>query len=78
MTQREMWQATGLARATYLRLEHDLDENPPIRYLANCAIVLGCQVEDMIEPTWRAWWKRLPNEPDAPERPERLWRTGPA
>lgn len=73
MTQEEVWSATGISRATsratYLKLEHGRYANPPIRYLANCALVLGCNLEDLIEPRWRTWWKRLPNDPDEPADP---------
>jgi transcriptional regulator with XRE-family HTH domain len=73
MTQEETWRATGLARATYLKLEQGRYPNPPIRYLANCAIVLGCELEELIELEWRSWWKRLPNDPDPPPDPSALW-----
>lgn len=62
-----------LSRATYRKLEQGLIANPPIRYLTNCAIVLGCQLEDLIEDEWRAWWKRLPNDPEQPTDPAALW-----
>lgn len=73
MTQQEMWQATGMARATYLKLEHGDYDNPPVRYLTNCAIVLGCQLEELVQAEWRGWWKRLPHDPDAPADPSALW-----
>lgn len=74
MTQAEMWKATGLARATYRKLEQGLIPNPPIRYLTNCAIVLGCQLEDLVEDECRTWWKRLLNDPDEPADPAARWR----
>lgn len=40
---------------TLQRLEPRNRTNPPIRYLANLAIVLGCDPEDLIEPAWREW-----------------------
>lgn len=45
--------------------------NPPLRYLANCAIVLGCQPEDLIEEEWRRWFPLA--KPNPPRRPEALW-----
>ncbi len=30
-------------------------DNPPIRYLTNCAIVFGCELEHLVEPVWREW-----------------------
>ena len=54
-TQDEMARAVGLSIATYRRLEQGKNANPPLRYLANCAIALGVKVEDLIEPDWREW-----------------------
>ncbi len=73
MTQKEMWEATGMSRATYLKLEQGRYANPPVRYLGNCAIVLGCDLAALIEPRWRTWWKRFTNDPDEPARPSDLW-----
>lgn len=73
MTQQEMWEATGISRTSYLKLERkDGYRNPPLRYLANCAIVLGCELELLIEPAWRTW---APFSADvlAPEDPRVLW-----
>jgi len=37
--------------------------NPPMRYLANCAIVLGCHWSELVEPEWEQWTNlRLPDE----------------
>ena len=27
--------------------------NPPLRYLVNLSIVLGCELDDLIEDEWR-------------------------
>lgn len=75
MTQREMWEATGTGHGSYLYLEHGGHLNPPLRSLSNCAIVLGCMLEDLIEPEWRRWLK-LDDDAPRPERPEELWRRG--
>jgi len=40
---------------TLQRVERLEIDNPPIRYLTNCAIALGCELEDLIEPAWREW-----------------------
>ncbi len=53
--QEELARAAGLGRSTIQRIEARTMTNPPIRYLANCAIVLGIPLEDLIEPEWRAW-----------------------
>jgi hypothetical protein len=29
--------------------------NPPLRYLVNLSIVLGCELDDLIEDEWREW-----------------------
>jgi hypothetical protein len=51
MKQREMWEATGIGRGSYLRLEHAEYDSPPVRPLVNCGIVLGCKLEDFLEPS---------------------------
>jgi hypothetical protein len=56
-------------------LEHGTFVNPPLRQLNNCAIVLGCKLEDLIEPEWRRWL-RLDGGPPRPKHPQRLWRRG--
>ncbi len=53
--QEELARAAGLGRSTIQRIEARTMTNPPIRYLANCAIVLGLPLEDLIEPEWREW-----------------------
>jgi hypothetical protein len=75
MTQREMWEATGITRGSYLYLEHGTLRSPSIRHLANCAIVLGCEVEDSIEPELRRWLQ-LDGGPPRPKHPEQLWKRG--
>ena len=45
----------GLSLRTLQRIERLEIDNPPVRYLTNCAIVLGCELEDLIEPAWREW-----------------------
>jgi len=74
MVQREVWEAAGLSRTVYLKLEHGAYKDPPLRRLNNCAIVLGVPLEELIEPQWREWWKRQPGEPDRPADPSALWR----
>jgi hypothetical protein len=63
-----MWEATGIGRGSYLWLEHGGHRTPPLRHLANCAIVLGCKLEDLIEPEWRRW-QQFDGGPVAPEAP---------
>jgi len=74
MTQQEMWQATGISRTSYIRLEHGGYRNPPLRSLSNCAIVLGCQLEDLIEAKWREWLDFSADAP-RPAQPPAAWHT---
>jgi transcriptional regulator with XRE-family HTH domain len=73
MTQKELARAIGISLSSYYRLERGMNRNPPLGYLANAAIVLGCKLEDLIEDRWRSWhvlWQLNP-----PERPKELWRS---
>lgn len=64
-TQDEMVRATGLSRATYGRLEQGRYENPPLRYLVNCAQVLHVPLSAVIDQRWRRWFAAggVPNLP---------------
>jgi transcriptional regulator with XRE-family HTH domain len=75
MTQREVWEATGIGRGSYLYLEHGGHRSPPLRHLSNCAIILGCKLEDLIEPEWRRWLQ-LDDAAPRPKHPEQLWKRG--
>jgi transcriptional regulator with XRE-family HTH domain len=67
LTQEELADLVGLSRATYQRLEHGQMENPPLRYLVNCAIVLGYPLARLVDDGWTKW---LPlDENGAVERP---------
>jgi len=55
VAQQDLAYWTGLSRSTVQRLELGETSNPPIRYLTNCALVLGCALEDLIENEWRHW-----------------------
>ena len=55
LSQRALADRAGLSLRTLQRIERLEVDNPPIRYLTNCAIVLGCELEDLIEPKWREW-----------------------
>lgn len=75
MSQNELAEASGISIATLRRLERGAMPNPPLRYLANCAIVLGCELEELIEEEWRTWLalskEKAPNDPEALWQPER-------
>ena len=49
MTQREVAAGTGISNTVYQRLERGEIDNPPLRYLTNCALLLGVRVGDLIE-----------------------------
>lgn len=76
MTQREVADATGISYATYQRLERGELDNPPLRYLTNCALVLGVRLGDLIEDAWLQWKCFDADTPAAPTRESRrrLWR----
>lgn len=55
VSQAALARATGISPRTLQRLEHGTLVNPPIRYLANCALALGVPLAHLIEPEWQAW-----------------------
>lgn len=55
LSQRQLAERAGLSLRTFQRLERLEMDNPPLRYLTNCAVVLGCDLEDLIEPAWRTF-----------------------
>lgn len=64
MTQVELAEKVGMSVPTYRRLERNKVRNPPLRYLINCAIVLDCHWNELIEPEWEEWIDlRLPDKP---------------
>jgi transcriptional regulator with XRE-family HTH domain len=72
LTQEEMAWATGMAPASYIRLERGLRRNPPIGWLVNSAIVLNCDIDDLIEDEMLEWhWRGGRHEPPPPEWRER-------
>ena len=77
VTQQELSVATGISTSTIRRLENPAGverANPPLRYLQNCALALGCKLADLIEPEWQEWMvfdQRRPAQPEAKE----FWRS---
>jgi DNA-binding XRE family transcriptional regulator len=77
-TQKEMAALTGMSLATYRRLERAELENPPLRHLVNCMLVLRARIPDtrlgdVIEPRWLEWLSlhdRAPGPPPATPPPE--------
>lgn len=74
MSQTELAEATGISIATLRRLERGAVKNPPLRYLANCALVLACELEELIEDEWRRWLPIARKRP--PRNSQSLWRPG--
>ncbi|MDX6451918.1 MAG: Helix-turn-helix domain [Gaiellaceae bacterium] len=73
LTQRDLSEATGISRSAYWRLERGRVDNPPLRHLTNCALVLGVAVEALIEDEWRTTWLQLsPEGPKAQPDPKEL------
>jgi transcriptional regulator with XRE-family HTH domain len=73
LSQNDVANATGISRSTYSRLERGLIENPPLRYLSNCALALGCNVRELIEEEWLDWYVFDERKSEPPE-PEGFWR----
>lgn len=75
LSQAELARAVGLTRTTYWRLETGRVRNPRLRQLMNCAIALGCELDDLVEDDWREWYpfdrSRAPAPPDVDE----LWES---
>ena len=64
----------GLSLRTLQRLEAGRLNNPPYRYLVNCAQALEVKVEDLIEEEWRAWLQLdVLNAAQAPQKG--WWKT---
>jgi DNA-binding XRE family transcriptional regulator len=55
LTQREMAEQTGIKLDTYRRVERGEIDNPPLRHLVNCALVLGVPLGQLIEDAWLTW-----------------------
>jgi len=55
ITQRQLSEITGIPRATLQRLERGEFENPKLRYLVNCSIALGVNLDEVIEDEWLEW-----------------------
>lgn len=53
LTQRELARRAEISLSTLQRIEQLENDNPGVRYLANIASVLGCEIEDLIEDSWR-------------------------
>lgn len=66
-----MSQLTGIPVASYRRLERGQVENPPLRHLVNCALVLRVPVAEVIEDRWLKWLA-LSDDATAPPSKDQL------
>jgi DNA-binding Xre family transcriptional regulator len=55
MTQAELAARTAISLPHIRRLDRGEIDNPPLRYLVNCAWVLDCRLQDLIEDEWFDW-----------------------
>jgi transcriptional regulator with XRE-family HTH domain len=68
VSQSALARATGISERTLQRLEGGEIENPPLRYLVNCAKALGMEDwRDLVEPEWEQWL-RIKGGPKKPQR----------
>jgi transcriptional regulator with XRE-family HTH domain len=83
VTQSQLAEAVGLSVATYRRLERGELRNPPIGYLVNCAIALGCTLDDLLNAPLLEWATLDESASSAPDRyklwksPRSTWQTRP-
>lgn len=73
LTQDQMAWVTGIPIATYKRLERGELRNPGVRYLINCATVLGCELDELVEEEWLEFAIFLAGGPSEPP-PSEWWR----
>jgi transcriptional regulator with XRE-family HTH domain len=72
VTQEELAEAIGVSAPTLRRLERGDVENPKLRHLVNCALALGVDLDEILEPKWMKW---LPAEgARKPPKPDKFWR----
>jgi transcriptional regulator with XRE-family HTH domain len=73
VTQDELADAVGISVPTYRRMERGRTKNPPLRYLVNCALALGVELDELIEEEWREWmvFDQARAEPPSPDE---FWR----
>ena len=77
VTQEELARATGISLSVLRRLESGRYKNPPVRYLNNCALALGCQLDDVSEDEWGDWLVLDQRHAAAPPEPGECWREQP-
>lgn len=72
MTQAEVASAVGISLTAYRRIERG-HPNPSLRVLNNCAIVLGCELEDLLGEELLEWYA-VGKKGRPPLDPRKLWR----
>ena len=73
VTQQEMAKAIGISYSSYWRLERGRYKNPPVGYLVNCALALGCELEDILDDEQKRWQVFDTRAAAPPERTD-FWR----
>lgn len=73
-TQKQMAELTGMSVMTYRRLERAELQNPPLRHLVNCMLVLRTRLPeirlvDLLEPEWLQWLPLSHDATTAPHQP---------
>lgn len=68
MRQEDVARDAGLSLKTYRRLENLEMENPPLRYLVNCALVLEVSLISIVEDGWCRWMRFDESTPSGPAR----------
>jgi transcriptional regulator with XRE-family HTH domain len=66
LRQEDVAPAVGLSLSTYRRLENLQLDNPPLRYLVNCAIVLDVPLTSLLEDEWCEWMQFAEHAPAEP------------
>src|SRR4051812_2028736 len=74
--QRELADAVGVGVSQLRELERGENNRPSLRVLVNCALALGVDVTDLLEPEWLEWEFFNADRP-APPSPRELWRRAP-
>jgi transcriptional regulator with XRE-family HTH domain len=73
VTQEELAEAVGISVPTLRRLEQGEVDNPKLRYLVNCAIALGVELDEVLEDEWLEW-RPFNKEAADPPQPDEFWR----
>jgi transcriptional regulator with XRE-family HTH domain len=55
LTQEELAEATGIPRRTYQDIERGARQKAPLAQLINCAIVLDCTLDELLEERHKQW-----------------------